>query len=52
VFNKNWLNITTVIRSRRMRWAGHATFMGNMINAYIILLTKKTKGKRPLGRPV
>jgi hypothetical protein len=31
-------NIITVIRSRRMRWAGHVAWMGEMRNAYSILM--------------
>jgi len=33
-----------------MRWAGHVAHMGEMKNAYSILLGKP-EGKRPLGRP-
>jgi hypothetical protein len=36
-----------MIKSRRMRWAGHVTRVGN---AYRILVGEP-KGKRPLGRP-
>jgi hypothetical protein len=39
-----------VIKSRRMRWAGHAARMGERRNAYRILVGKP-EGKRPLGRP-
>jgi hypothetical protein len=39
-----------MIKSRRMRWAGHAARMGEKWNAYRILLGKP-EGKRPLGRP-
>jgi hypothetical protein len=45
------LDITRVIRSRRMRWALHATRMGAMRNAYTIFVGK-TEGKGPLGRPL
>jgi hypothetical protein len=38
-----------MIKSRRMRWAGHVARMGEM-NAYRILVGKQ-EGKRPLGRP-
>jgi hypothetical protein len=34
----------------RMRWTGHVTCMGEMRNAYNILV-EKLKGKRPLRRP-
>jgi hypothetical protein len=37
------LNIVRVIRSRRMRWAGHVARMG--------LFVERPEGKRPLGRP-
>jgi len=33
-----------------MRWAGHVARMGEMRNAYTILVVKPD-GKRPLGRP-
>jgi hypothetical protein len=39
-----------IIKSRRIRWAGHATRMGEKRNAYR-LLVGKPEGKRPLGRP-
>jgi hypothetical protein len=39
-----------IIESRRMRWAGHVTRMGEKRNAYR-LLVRKAKGRRPLGRP-
>jgi hypothetical protein len=38
-----------VIKSRRIRWAGHVTCMAE-INAYKILV-EKLEGKRPLKRP-
>jgi hypothetical protein len=31
-------NIIRVIKSRRMRWAGHVTHMGEMKNSYEILI--------------
>jgi hypothetical protein len=37
-------------KSRRMRWAGHATRIGEKRNVYRILMGKP-EGKRPLGRP-
>jgi hypothetical protein len=43
-------NIIRIIKSRRMRWAGHAARMGERRNAYR-LLVGKPEGKRPLGRP-
>jgi hypothetical protein len=38
-----------MINSRRMRWAGHVTRMGETRNAYRIFVGKP-EGKRPLGR--
>ena len=43
-------NIVRVIKSRRMRWAGHVAKMEEGRSAFKIL-TGKPKGKRPLGRP-
>jgi hypothetical protein len=39
-----------MIKSRRMRWAGHVARMGEKRNAYRILVGKP-EGKRPLVRP-
>jgi hypothetical protein len=39
-----------MIKSRRMRWAGHVARMEAKTNAYRILVGKPD-GKRPLGRP-
>jgi hypothetical protein len=39
-----------MIKSRRMRWAGHVARMGETRNACRILVGKP-EGKRPLGRP-
>jgi hypothetical protein len=39
-----------MIKSRRMRWAGHVARMGSKRNAYRILVGKP-EGKRPVGRP-
>jgi hypothetical protein len=39
-----------MIKSRRMRWAGHVARMGEESNAYRILVGKP-EGKRLLGRP-
>jgi hypothetical protein len=39
-----------MIKSMRMRWAGHVAQMGANRNAYTILVGKP-EGKRPLGRP-
>ena len=42
-------NIVRVIKSRRMRWAGHVARMGVERGAYKVLV-EKPAGKRPLGR--
>jgi hypothetical protein len=39
-------SIIRIIKSRRMRWAGHVARIGEKRNVYRILV-----GKRPLGRP-
>ena len=39
-----------VIKSRRMRWAGHVAHMGKERGVYRVLLGKP-EGKRPMGRP-
>jgi hypothetical protein len=39
-----------IIKSKRMRWAGHVARMGEKRNDYR-LLVRKPEGKRPLGRP-
>jgi hypothetical protein len=39
-----------MIKSRRMRWAGHVAHMEEKRNAYRILV-EKPEGKIPLGRP-
>ena len=43
-------NIMRVIKSRRMRWAGHMARMGEDRGIYRVLVGKP-EGKRPLGRP-
>ena len=43
-------NIVRVIKSRRMRWAGHVASMGLERGVYRVLVGKP-EGKRPLGRP-
>jgi hypothetical protein len=43
-------NIVQVIKSRRMRWAGHIAHMGDRRDVYGILVGKY-EGKRPLERP-
>jgi hypothetical protein len=42
--------IIWVIKSRRMRWAGHVARMGEGRGAYKILVGRP-EGRRPLGRP-
>jgi PAS domain-containing protein len=44
------LTIIRIIKSRRMRWAGHVARMGEKMNAYR-LLVRKPDGRRPLRRP-
>jgi hypothetical protein len=43
-------SIIRIIKSRRMRWAGHVARMREKRNVYR-LLVGKPEGKRPLGRP-
>jgi hypothetical protein len=43
-------NIVKVIKSRRMRWAGHVARMGFERGLYRVLVGRP-EGKRPLGRP-
>ena len=43
-------NIASVIKSRRLRWAGHVARMEEGRSAFKILIGKPT-GKRSLGRP-
>jgi hypothetical protein len=43
-------NIVRVIKSRRMRWVGHVTRMGERRGVYRVLVWR-SEGKRPLGRP-
>jgi hypothetical protein len=42
-------NIIRIIKSRRMRWAGHVGHMGKKWNTHRILVGKPEE-KRPLGR--
>jgi hypothetical protein len=44
------LNIVRVIKSRRMRWAGHVALMGARRCVYRVLVGNH-EGQRPLGRP-
>jgi hypothetical protein len=43
-------SIIRIIKSRRMRWAGHVARMGEKRNAYRLLVGNPEE-KRPLGRP-
>ena len=43
-------NIVQVIKSRRMRWAGHVARIGERRGVYSVLVGKPER-KRPLGRP-
>jgi len=43
-------NIVRVIKSRKMRWAGHVARMGEGRGVYRVLV-RKHGGKRPLGKP-
>jgi hypothetical protein len=43
-------NIVRVIKSRRMRWAGHVALMGERRGVYRVLVGRP-EGKRPLERP-
>jgi hypothetical protein len=43
-------NIVRVIKSRRLRWAGHLARMGEGRGVYGVSVGK-SEGKRPLGRP-
>jgi hypothetical protein len=42
--------IIRVIKSRRIRWAGHVARMGERRGADMILVGRP-EGRRPLGRP-
>jgi hypothetical protein len=42
--------IFRLIKSRRMRWAGHMARIGERKSVYRVLVGKPT-GKRPFGRP-
>jgi len=39
-----------VVKSKRMRWAGHVAHMGEGIGVHRVLVGRP-EGKRPLGRP-
>jgi hypothetical protein len=43
-------NIVRVVKSRRMRWAGHVALMGEERSVHRVLV-RKPEGKSPLGSP-
>jgi len=43
-------NIVRVVKSRRMKWAGHVARMGEGRGVHRVLVGKP-EGKRPMGRP-
>jgi hypothetical protein len=43
-------SIIRIVKSRRVRWAGHVARMGEKRNVYRLLVGKPER-KRPLGRP-
>jgi hypothetical protein len=43
-------NIVRVVKSRRMRWAGYVSHMGEERGVHRVLVGKP-EGKSPLGRP-
>ena len=43
-------NIVRVVKSRRMRWAGHVARIGEGSGVHRVLVGKP-EGKRPMGRP-
>ena len=43
-------NTVRVVKSRRMRWAGHVACMGQGRGVHRVLVGKP-EGKRPMGRP-
>jgi hypothetical protein len=44
-------SIIRMIKSKRLRWAGHVAHMGEKKNAYRILVGNP-EGYRPLGKPI
>ena len=42
--------IVRLVKSRRVRWAGHVARMGEVRGVHRVLVGK-SEGKRPLGRP-
>jgi hypothetical protein len=50
VFEITYTNIIRVIKSRRLRWAGHVARIEKRRGAYRALVAKP-EGRRPLGKP-
>ena len=50
LFSRHYIYIVRVVKSRRMRWAGHVARMGEDGGVHRVLVGKP-EGKRPLGRP-
>ena len=50
IFLSDFNDIVRVIKSRRMRWAGHVARMGEEREVYRVLVGKP-EGRKPLGRP-
>ena len=46
----SYVTVVRVIKSRRMRWAGHVARMGEERGLYRVLVGKP-EGRRPLVRP-
>ena len=44
-------NIVRVIKSRRLRWAGHVARMGGKVGVFSKFLEVHLQEKRPLGKP-
>ena len=44
-------SIFRLIKSRRMRWAGHVARLGDRRGGYRVLVRGEAEEKRPLGRP-
>jgi hypothetical protein len=40
----------TITRSRRMRWVEHVVHIGEIRNAYNIIISEP-EGKKPIGKP-
>jgi hypothetical protein len=50
VFISKTYNIVWVVKSKRMRWAGHVARMGEGRDVHRVLVGKP-EGKKPFGRP-